>query len=108
MSQGLGTLGRMKTNTVVFLFNNGVRGIDQWSGNPKVYKGDEKIDCFNEVPRWKYDKFVESIGGTYYQVETPEHLLETLKKLEKSDCLTVVDIKLKQKDVPELARWRFK
>jgi len=109
-SHSFGTLARMKARAVVFLFNNGAKGLDQWSANPKVYKNqsDDKIDPFNMVPKWKYEKTMESYGGEYFPVETTEQLCDALRKIERMDNLVLIDMKLKLKDIPELTRWRVK
>lgn len=107
-SNSIGTLSKMKSNAVVFIFSNGAHGIDQWNMNPNVYRElKDPIDQFNTVQKWNYTKIAETFGATAYNVQTHKDLEEVLKRIESSNSLSVIELTIHQKDVPQNARWRF-
>jgi len=107
-AHSLTTLHRLKCQPIIFLFNNCMRGLDQWCSNPTVFKNPEDpIDPFNETAKWNYSKFVETVGGTYFGCDSPDQLNDILKKLKDVQGVVMVELKLDQKDVPQLMKWRF-
>eukprot|EP01080_Neovahlkampfia_damariscottae_P012490 gene12490-6238_t len=106
--QSLNTLIKMKSNAIVFVFNNGSLNIEQWVMNPTVFKNENTpLDPYNIIPKWTYSKFVESIGGHGFEVEDHHELSDVLKKIEKMEGVCLVDMKIPQKNVPESVKWKF-
>lgn len=71
--------------TVVVMNNGGIyRGDDQ-------NQGSDQVPCTIFHPETRYDKFIESIGGTGYRVTTPEELASTLKECIESGKPCLID-----------------
>lgn len=105
--QSVLSLVKTRSNAVIFIFNNGSLSIEQWSMNPKIFKEPkDPFDQFNLVPKWNYMKFAESVGAQGYQVQNHKDLDEILKKIERSTNVSIVEIKIPQKDIPQITRWR--
>lgn len=82
----LETVTRYNLPVVVVVMNNGgiYRGDDE-------NKGSDQIPCTVFHPETRYDKFIESIGGTGYRAETPEELAAALKEAIDSGKPCLID-----------------
>lgn len=82
----LETITRYNLPVTVIVMNNGgiYRGDDE-------NKGSDQIPCTVFHPETRYDKFIESIGGTGYRVTTPEELASTLKACIDSGKPCLID-----------------
>jgi thiamine pyrophosphate-dependent acetolactate synthase large subunit-like protein len=106
--QGIATLSKMKSDAIVVVFNNGIIGINQWSSNPRVYSNPkDPVDSFNTVQKWNPIKFAESFGAVGFNVETPSQFMDTLKRVEGADKVTVIDCKIPEKNIPINCQWRI-
>lgn len=107
-SQAISTLSKMKSNAIIFIFSNGVKGIEQWNMNPNVYREPkDPIDQYNHVQKWNYTKIAETFGAQAYQVQYHKDLEEILKRIESSNSLSVIEMTIHQKDIPQNAKWRI-
>jgi len=105
--QALSTLVKMKSKSIVFVFNNNLLGIEQWSTNPNVFKKhDDKVDSYNLLRQWDYVKFAQSVGCEGFTVNTNNEFKEILKKLENIDKPTLIELVIPHKDLPSLTKWK--
>lgn len=106
--QSIISLVKVRSNAIIFVFNNGSLSIEQWSMNPKVFREPrDPFDQFNLVPRWNYIKFAESVGAQGFQVQNHKELDEVIKRVERSTNVSIIEIKIPQKDIPQITRWRI-
>ncbi len=82
----LETITRYNLPVTVVVMNNGgiYRGDD-------LNQGSDQVPCTIFHPETRYDKFIESIGGTGYRVTTPEELASTLKECIESGKPCLID-----------------
>lgn len=79
------TVARYNLPATVIIMNNG-----------GIYRGDEpspdhQISCMLFHPNTRYDKLMESVGGTGYRVTTPEELAKALDASIKSGKPTLIE-----------------
>jgi oxalyl-CoA decarboxylase len=79
------TVARYNLPATVIIMNNG-----------GIYRGDEpspdhQISCMLFHPNTRYDKLMESVGGTGVRVTTPEELSKALEAAIKSGKPTLID-----------------
>lgn len=108
VSQTLSTLSRMNCNAIIIIMNNSAMGIQQWISNPKVYQDPkEPIDIYHNVYPFDYSKFAETVDSFGFKCETNQQFTEILKRVETiTEKMCVIDVKMSQKDIPQLCQWR--
>lgn len=118
--QAVSTQHHLKQNTVVFVLDNKIYGIEQLLVNPNPFrKGDAKIDYsqkdlnkvypYNELNNWKYAKLTDAFGGTGVEVNTLSELneaLELVRANEKDNF--IIHVHLPKTDIPESINYKTK
>ncbi len=83
-------------NTVVFVMNNGVYGIEQFIVNPNPYREtptnyptqprssnlQNTIYSYNKLPSWNFMSFADTFGARGIKVETTADMDQALKEIE--------------------------
>jgi indolepyruvate decarboxylase len=114
--QAFSTLVRQKIPAILFVFNNGVYGIEQYLVDKQVLPPNEQFfpnpgaeaSFFDILPRWDYVKLAEAFGGVGYAVRTHAQLeaaLEGLAGLREQPGLVAVE--LDPHNLPEAIRITF-
>jgi indolepyruvate decarboxylase len=114
--QAFSTLVRQKIPAILFVFDNGLYGIEQYLVDKQVLRPDEQFfpnsdvgaSFFDVLPRWDYAKLAEAFGGVGYAVRTHAQLeaaLEGLVGLRDQPALVAVE--LDPRDLPEAIRVTF-
>lgn len=109
--QAISTQNKLKHDTVVFVLDNGIYGIEQMLVNPNPFRGAEKVEYsipdlndiydYNQMHRWKYAKLVDVFGGRGFEVSTLDELNEVLKHLENIKENTIVHVNIPKTSIPE-------
>ncbi len=88
-AQEISTVIRHKLKPIIFLINN-----DGYTIERLIHDGP-----YNDIQPWKYHKLPEVFGnGKGYDVHTEGELEEVLKKVEKNDVLSLVEIHFERLD----------
>jgi indolepyruvate decarboxylase len=109
--QAISTQNKLKHDTVVFVLDNGIYGIEQMLVNPNPFRGADKVEYsipdlndiydYNQMHRWKYAKLVDVFGGRGFEVNTLNELDEVLKHLENIKENTIVHVNIPKTSIPE-------
>lgn len=109
--QAISTQNKLKHDTVVFVLDNGIYGIEQMLVNPNPFRGADKVEYsipdlndiydYNQMHRWKYAKLVDVFGGRGFEVSTLDELDEVLKHLENIKENTIVHVNIPKTSIPE-------
>ncbi|SHH72349.1 alpha-keto acid decarboxylase family protein [Flavobacterium johnsoniae] len=109
--QAISTQNKLKHDTVVFVLDNGIYGIEQMLVNPNPFRGADKVEYsipdlndiydYNQMHRWKYAKLVDVFGGRGFEVSTLDELDEVLKHLESIKENTIVHVNIPKTSIPE-------
>eukprot|EP01080_Neovahlkampfia_damariscottae_P006312 gene6312-10319_t len=110
MNSSISTLKKLKSNAIIFVMNNKIKSIQQWLINPN-YFGSQNVPMENylKVEEWDYSKHSNSIDPNImsFKVKTNQELNECLKKIEKLNELSMVDVVIPIKNIPKQAKWRI-
>lgn len=106
--QAISTMVMEKTNTVVFVLNNKVYGVEQMLLDPKPYKVNSKspFEEANILQEWDYTKLIEGFSNNAsnakgLRVDTVDDFKNALKTIEKdTDSVYLVNINLDERDYP--------
>ncbi len=107
--QEIATMVRYKRNTVVFVMNNGIYGVEQMFLDPAPFKsGSTPFEAANILQRWDYGGLMkgfsngEEILGKSVKVRTQKELKLTLTDIDKyPETCWLVDIYLEERDYPK-------
>lgn len=109
--QAVSTHNKLKHNTIVFVLDNEIYGIEQLLVNPNPFRGKDKIDyslpdlnevyAYNEMHPWKYAKLVDVFGGRGFEVSDMEALETVLAQLGDIKENTIVHVHLPKASFPE-------
>lgn len=109
--QAISTQNKLKHNTIVFVLDNEIYGIEQLLVNPNPFRGKDKIDyslpdlnevyAYNEMHPWKYAKLVDVFGGRGFEVTDMEALETVLAQLDDIKENTIVHVHLPKTSFPE-------
>lgn len=109
--QAISTQNKLKHDTVVFVLDNGIYGIEQMLVNPNPFRGAKKVEYsipdlndiydYNQMHRWKYAKLVDVFGGRGFEVSTLDELDEVLKHLDNIKENTIVHVNIPKTSIPE-------
>lgn len=109
--QAISTQNKLKHDTIVFVLDNGIYGIEQMLVNPNPFRGAEKVEYsipdlndiydYNQMHRWKYAKLVDVFGGRGFEVSTLDELDEVLKHLDNIKENTIVHVNIPKTSIPE-------
>jgi indolepyruvate decarboxylase len=105
--QAFSTLARKKTSAIVFVFDNGLYGIEQFLIDKTYYEDKARgAAFFNELPPWKYAQLAEALGGVGFAAATMGELEEALRiATELSGRPALIAIKLDPRTLPsQIAR----
>lgn len=109
--QTIGTMVALKQNSIIFVMNNGIYGVEQWLVDASVFKPPgqkNKVTPINKLQRWEFAKLTEVFGGgDGYKVSTMSELNQALSAIEqRPDKLAVVDVRLPELSIPANALWK--
>ncbi len=117
--QAVSTQHHLKHNTVVFVLDNKIYGIEQLLVNPNPFRGKDKVDYpqedlntvypYNDLNNWKYAKLTDAFGGIGIEVSTLDELNEALHKINNyPDDNFVVHVHLPKTDIPTSISYKTK
>ncbi len=114
--QAISTQNKLKHDTIVFVLDNGIYGIEQMLVNPNPFRGKEKVEysvpdlnsvySYNEMHPWKYAKLVDVFGGQGFEVTTVDELEEVLKQLGKIKENTIIHVHIPKTSIPEAIAYK--
>jgi indolepyruvate decarboxylase len=108
--QEISSMIKTKRNTVIFVMNNGVYGIEQMFTDPSPFKRNKSnFERANILPRWDYCSLMKAFSnndskvGQSATVHTVDDLQKVLQQIVKhSDACWLVDIRLSERDFPSI------
>jgi len=101
-AQTLSSMAHFGLNTVVFVMDNGIYGIEQALTNPATYTEDEPFQPFNVIPRWDYVRFAESLGVKGRKVSTLDELNAVLAEVKvEAKSSFLVQVMIPEHDIPD-------
>lgn len=117
--QAVSTQHHLKQNTVVFVLDNKIYGIEQMLVNPNPFRGKDKIDYpqedlnkvypYNDLNNWKYAKLTDAFGGIGLEVKTQEELDTALQQIDKHpNDNFIVHVHIPKTDIPDSIQYRTK
>jgi len=106
--QAISTMVMEKRNTVVFVLNNKVYGVEQMLLDPGPYKSGSKepFEEANVLQEWDYTKLIEAFSNNNpnakgLKVKTNDDFIKVLKTIEKDkNSVFLVNIDLDERDYP--------
>jgi indolepyruvate decarboxylase len=109
--QAVSTQNHLKQNTVVFVLDNKIYGIEQLLVNPNPFRQKDKIDYpqkdlntvypYNELNNWKYSKLADVFGGIGLEVKTLTDLNNALQTIRDNESANfIVHVHLPKTDLP--------
>lgn len=104
-AQTISSIAHFGLNTVVFVMDNGIYGIEQALTDSEVYtqkKDPPPFEGFNVLPRWDYALLAQALGARGRKVATMaelEAVLAEVKAEAKSPFL--VQVVIPERDIPE-------
>ncbi|MCX2430845.1 alpha-keto acid decarboxylase family protein [Pedobacter sp. GR22-10] len=115
--QAISNQARLGHNTIVFVLDNTIYGIEQMLTNPNPFRPtDKKINYpvehmnevypYNKMHQWKYAKLADVFGGKGFEVSTMNELEDVLKKLDVKDTNFIVHVHLPEVDIPEAIAYK--
>lgn len=114
--QAISTQNKLKHDTIVFVLDNGIYGIEQMLVNPNPFRGEDKVEYsipdlnnvynYNEMHRWKYAKLVDVFGGKGFEVSSLDELEEVIKQLDDIKENTIVHVNLPKTSIPEAIAYK--
>lgn len=114
--QAISTQNKLKHNTIVFVLDNGIYGIEQMLVNPNPFRGKDKVDyplpdlntvyAYNDMHPWKYAKLVDVFGGKGFEVSSMDELEDVLVKLDGITQNTIIHVHLPKTGIPEAIAYK--
>ncbi len=115
--QAISTQNRLGHDTIVFVLDNTIYGIEQLLANPNPFrKGKDKIDYplkdmnevyqYNDMHPWNYAKLTEVFGGKGFEVTHMHELHNVISKLDKIKKNVLVHVHLPKTDIPEAISYK--
>eukprot|EP01080_Neovahlkampfia_damariscottae_P011938 gene11938-5339_t len=105
--RSLSTLKKLKSNAIIFLFNNGTFGLEQWSENANAFKENGKYDVHNIISKWNYFQLMNSIDGKAFNISTLKELKDSFEKIENMKEISLLILNLNPKDLPLQVKWKI-
>jgi indolepyruvate decarboxylase len=105
--QSLSTLARAKLPTVVFVFANGLYGIEQYLVDKTYYGRGSSTQAafFNELAMWDYESLAKAFHARGATVNTAAELERALELMDGSkDAPLLIAVNLDPHDLPEELR----
>lgn len=112
-------------DTVVFVLENTIYGIEQMLVNPNPFRNPDDPDpesakknyanelentvySYNNLNPWKYEKIVDMVGGQGFVAETHEELEAVLEEVRQlKDTNVVIRVKLPKTDIPDAISYKL-
>lgn len=116
--QAVSTQCHLNHNTVVFILDNKIYGIEQLLVNPNPFRGKDKIDYpqesfnkvykYNELNNWKYSKLTDVFGsGTGLEVKTLSELNDAIKMIRsRPNDIFIVHVHIPKTDIPSSIKYK--
>ncbi|MCC9020646.1 alpha-keto acid decarboxylase family protein [Flavobacterium lipolyticum] len=114
--QAISTQNKLKHDTIVFVLDNGIYGIEQMLVNPNPFRGADQVDYdipdlntvydYNEMHRWKYAKLVDVFGGKGFEVNTLDELEDVLQQLDTIKENTIIHVNIPKTSIPEAIAYK--
>jgi indolepyruvate decarboxylase len=101
--QALSTLVRARKPAVIFVFANGLYGIEQYLVDKEYYRQDDPPEAtfFNLLPDWNYENLAGAFGARGFPVATVSELQDALAAIDGlTDVPALVEVKLDPHDLP--------
>jgi indolepyruvate decarboxylase len=113
--QAVSSIHHLKHNTVVFILDNGIYGIEQRLVNPNPFRESpvpypdpilNNVYKYNELTQWHYEKLVDVFGGGVGRVvENQESLKKVISEIKQNeDKFFIVTIKIPKYSTPSLIK----
>jgi len=104
--QAFSTLARHKKPVIMFVFDNGIYGIEQYLVDQSYYQNQQdKPTFFNDLVQWDYVKLAEAFGGIELFVQTKQELDQALLTTQQlQDKPILISVRLNSRDLPEEIR----
>ncbi|MDB5016197.1 MAG: thiamine pyrophosphate enzyme binding domain protein [Mucilaginibacter sp.] len=116
--QAISTQNKLGHDTIVFVLDNEIYGIEQMLVNPNPFRGEDKIVYeqqdlntvypYNEMHPWKYAKLVDVFGGNGFEITNMHELEEVLTQLPGITSNVIVHVHLPKTDIPEAIAYKNK
>jgi indolepyruvate decarboxylase len=114
--QAISTQNKLGHNTLVFVLDNEIYGIEQLLVNPNPFRGKDKVIydlpdlnrvyAYNEMHPWKYSKLVDVFGGTGFEVTYMDELETVLSELPGINHNVIIHVHLPKTDIPEAIAYK--
>jgi indolepyruvate decarboxylase len=108
--QGVSAMRALGQNTVVFVLDNGIYGIEQRLVNPNPFRAKPaKYDqtlfngvfAYNDMHPWAYERLADVFGGQGRKAETADELRAVLAEIDQQRSETfIVHVTLPRTDSP--------
>jgi indolepyruvate decarboxylase len=108
-AQSLSSMARYGQDTLIFLINNDVYGIEQWLAAPAAFGNDDPFLPLVELARWNYSELPHAFGnsGRGWKVSTYAELAKaTEEALQHKGGPALIQVVVEPKSLPTLAKWR--
>ncbi|WDF57166.1 alpha-keto acid decarboxylase family protein [Mucilaginibacter sp. KACC 22063] len=114
--QAISNQARLGHNTIVFVLDNTIYGIEQMLTNPNPFRGSKKIHYevenmnevypYNKMHQWKYAKLADVFGGKGFEVSTMPELEAVIKQLDTKNTNFIVHVHLPEVGIPEAIAYK--
>jgi len=114
--QAISTQNKLGHDTVVFVLDNTIYGIEQMLTNPNPFRGAQKIIYpqkdmnevypYNDMHQWKYAKLTDVFGGKGFEVSYMNELQEVIDNLDSIKENVIVHVHLPETDIPEAIAYK--
>ncbi len=108
-AQCLSSMARYGQETIIYLVNNNVYGIEQWLADPAVFGNDDPFLPLAEIARWNYSELPHAFGdtGRGWKVTTYAELAKaTEEALQHKGGPALIQVVVEPKSIPTLAAWK--
>lgn len=108
-AQCLSSMARYGQETLVFVVNNDVYGIEQWLADPAVYGNDAPFLPLAELARWNYHELPHAFGdtGRGWKVTNYAELGAAIPEaLAHRGGPALIQVVVAPKSLPTLAEWK--
>lgn len=100
--QAFSTLARHQKPAIMFVFDNGIYGIEQYLVDQSYYQNQQgRSTFFNDLAQWDYVKLAEAFGGMGLLVQTKQELDQALLiAQQQQDKPILISVRLNSRDLP--------
>jgi len=114
--QAVSTQNRLGHDTVVFVLDNTIYGIEQMLTNPNPFRGDKKVIYpipdmnevypYNDMHKWNYAKLTDVFGGKGFEVSHMDELKKVIAQLDGIKENVIVHVHLPKTGIPEAITYK--